>query len=135
MKQHYALLVVDNEEGILQLVGTMLRNSPFKVIPVRSGREALLTATNMPIDIVLLDILMPDLSGVTVCGHMRATPHLQGIPIVMLTALDDYATRRNAVRAGATDLLTKPVSKEELLSKLTGVIAEYEANVSPHWDA
>ena len=74
---------------------------------------------------MLLDIMMPDMSGVTVCGHLRANPRLSQVPIVMLTALDDYATRRKAMKAGATDLLTKPVSKDELLAKLNGVIAEH----------
>jgi len=82
---------------------------------------------------VLLDIMMPDLSGVTVCGYMRAMDRLRHVPIVMLTALDDYATRRKAIQAGATDLLTKPVSKQELIAKLYGVIAEQQARAASDW--
>ncbi len=128
MPKQYTILVVDDENEALQLVEIMLNNSPFTIKTARTGEEALATAQSTPVDVVLLDIMMPDMSGVTVCGHLRATPQLRDIPIVMLTALDDYATRRKAIQAGATDLLTKPVAREELLAKLNGVIAEYEAN-------
>ncbi|MBN2471936.1 MAG: response regulator [Anaerolineae bacterium] len=127
MQKEYTILVVDDEQEALQLVEIMLQNSAFKITTARTGEEALAIAQSAPIDVVLLDVMMPDMSGVTVCGHLRATPHLRNIPIVILTALDDYATRRKAVQAGATDLLTKPVAREELLAKLNGVIAEYEA--------
>lgn len=127
MSKQYTILVVDDENEALQLVEIMLNNSPFTIRTAKTGEEALATAQSTPVDVVLLDIMMPDMSGVTVCGHLRATPHLRNIPIVMLTALDDYATRRKAIQAGATDLLTKPVAREELLAKLNGVIAEYEA--------
>ncbi len=133
MKPRYTLLAVDDDEDTLQLIAVMLRDSPFTMIAARSGNEALLTARNTPVDIVLLDIIMPDLSGITVCGHLRASPVLRQIPVVVLTARDDYATRRSAMRAGATDLLTKPVTREELLSKLLGVLAEHEAGAS--WNA
>lgn len=129
MHREYTVLVVDDESEALQLVEIMLSSSPFKIKTARTGEEALATAQSMRVDVVLLDVMMPDMSGVTVCGHLRATPQLRNIPIVMLTALDDYATRRKAIQAGATDLLTKPVSREELLGKLNGVIAEYEANL------
>lgn len=133
METKYTVLVVDDEEEALQLVKVMLRNSPFQMTMARNGEEALTTAQSTHIDVVLLDIMMPDMSGVTVCGHLRATPHLRKIPIVMLTALDDYATRRKAIQAGATDLLTKPVAREELLAKLEGVMAEYEATTNTDW--
>lgn len=133
MKKEYTVLVVDDEEEALKLVGVMLRNSPFKITTARNGEEALTTAQSTDVDIILLDIMMPDMSGITVCGHLRTAPHLRSIPIVMLTALDDYATRRKAIEAGATDLLTKPVAREELIAKLEGVIAEYEANAHSGW--
>lgn len=128
MQKEYTVLVVDDESEALKLVEIMLNNSPFRIITAQTGEEALATAQSTQIDVVLLDVMMPDMSGVTVCGHLRATPQVRNIPIVMLTALDDYATRRKATQAGATDLLTKPVAREELLAKLNGVIAEYEAN-------
>lgn len=133
MTKEYTVLVVDDEVEALQLVELMLRNSPFRIKTAKNGEEALTTAQSQRIDIVILDVMMPDMSGVTVCGHLRATPQLRDIPIVMLTALDDYATRRKAIQAGATDLLTKPVARDELLSKLNGVIAEYEARTDKGW--
>jgi DNA-binding response OmpR family regulator len=130
--KNYTVLVVDDEAEALKMVGLMLRNSPFDVITATNGEDALAKAQSSSVDIVLLDIMMPDISGVTVCGHLRATPQLRSVPIVMLTALDDYATRRKAMQAGATDLLTKPVAREELLSKLNGVLAEHHAS-SASW--
>lgn len=133
MEEKYTLLVVDDEVEALRMVGMMLKNSPFDVITAMNGEEALAKAQSREVDIVLLDIMMPDISGVTVCGHLRANPHLNHVPIVMLTALDDYATRRKAMQAGATDLLTKPVAKEELLAKLNGVIAESRSGSTATW--
>ncbi len=115
------------------MVGLMLRDSNFDIITAKNGEEALTKAQSRSVDVVLLDIMMPDISGVTVCGHLRANPRLRQVPIVMLTALDDYATRRKAMQAGATDLLTKPVAKEELLAKLRGVIAENRTGSPASW--
>jgi DNA-binding response OmpR family regulator len=133
LPETYNVLVVDDETEALRMVGLMLRNSPFNIIPAHNGQDALAKAQSNDIDLVLLDIMMPDISGVTVCGHLRATPQLRDVPIVMLTALDDYATRRKAMQAGATDLMTKPVAKEELLSKLSGVMAEHQSGSRRDW--
>ncbi len=132
-EKRYTVLVVDDEAEALSMVELMLRSSPFKIITAQNGEEALIKAQSTPIDIVLLDIMMPDISGITVCGHLRATPALRHVPVVMLTALDDYGTRRKAIQAGANDLLTKPVAREELLAKLNGVMAEYNAHAQTDW--
>lgn len=128
--KHFKLLVVDDEASVLTMVRLLLRGTDFDIIGASSGEEALTLAQAHDIDMVLLDIMMPDMSGVTVCGHLRANPQLRRIPIVMLTALDDYATRREATQAGATDLITKPVTREELVAKLNGVLAESYAGSS-----
>ena len=133
MEKRYNLLVVDDELEALKIVQLMLRNSPFQVTTANSGEDALAMAQMSAFDIVLLDIMMPDVSGVTVCGHLRSNPAMSKVPIVMLTALDDYATRRKAMQAGATDLICKPVAREELLSKLNGVMAEREAGSPTSW--
>ncbi len=72
--KNYTVLVVDDEAEALNMVGLMLRNSPFDVITATNGEDALAKAQSSSVDIVLLDIMMPDISGVTVCGHLRATP-------------------------------------------------------------
>lgn len=131
--KQYTVLVVDDEREALNMVGLMLRNSPFAIITANNGEDALAKAQSNEIDIVLLDIMMPDISGVTVCGYLRATPHLREVPVVMLTALDDYGTRRKAMNAGANDLLTKPVTKAELLAKLHGVLGEHQASAQSDW--
>ncbi len=131
--KNYTLLVVDDELEALEMVRIMLRNTPFTIVTASNGEEALAKAQSRDFDIVLLDIMMPDISGVTVCGHLRANPRLSKVPIVMLTALDDYATRRKAMQAGATDLITKPVTREELLAKLNGVLAEHHAGSQAVW--
>jgi DNA-binding response OmpR family regulator len=129
----YTLLVVDDDIEALEMVRIMLRSTSFSIITANNGEEALAKAQSREVDIVLLDIMMPDISGVTVCGHLRANPRMSKVPIVMLTALDDYATRRKAMQAGATDLITKPVTREELLAKLNGVIAEHYAGTQTVW--
>lgn len=131
--RNYTLLVVDDETEALDMVRLMLRHTSFEILTASNGEEALAKAQSHDIDIVLLDIMMPDISGVTVCGHLRANPRMSKVPIVMLTALDDYATRRKAMQAGATDLITKPVAREELLAKLNGVMAEHQAGSQAVW--
>jgi DNA-binding response OmpR family regulator len=129
----YNVLVVDDEENMLKMLEVLLRGTHFDAIMVTSGEDALAEAQHNDVDVVLLDIMMPDMSGITVCGHLRANPRLSNVPIVMLTALDDYATRREAMQAGATDLMTKPISKQELIAKLEGVLAEHHAGSPTAW--
>lgn len=125
-KNRYTLLAVDDEVDILEMVQALLLRSPFDVITATGGEEALSQVNSQNVDVILLDIMMPDISGITVCGQLRASATLSNVPIVMLTALDDYPTRRRAMQSGADDLLTKPVSKAELVAKLLGVMAERE---------
>ncbi|MBN1966391.1 MAG: response regulator [Anaerolineae bacterium] len=127
-KRRYTVLVVDDEDDALMMVELLLRDSQFDVIKAVNGEEALAIAQSQEADIVLLDIMMPDISGVTVCGYLRANPRTSNVPIVMLTALDDYATRRKAMDAGANDLITKPVFKDELVTKLSSIIAEHNSS-------
>lgn len=127
--KRYTLLVVDDDVSILEMIQAMLRGTPFRVVTASSGSQALSEADSGQPDIVLLDIMIPDVSGIAICGQLRSNTRYSQLPIVMLTALNDYPTRRQAMQAGADDLLTKPVGKNELLSKLMGVIAERGAGM------
>ncbi len=121
-EKRYTVLAVDDQEGILKTLDVMLRESPFRLVMASSGANAIQLAAEQPIDVVLLDILMPEVSGITVAVQMQNDPHLKGVPIVMLTAANEYATLRKAVKVGADDVLLKPIGKKPLVEKLLAAI-------------
>ena len=100
--KRYQLLAVDDQVGILQMIKTILRGSPFDVVTALNGEEALAQAVDHDIDVVLLDIMMPDVSGIMICGQLRAIPALADVPIAILTAVNDYALHQRAKEVGNT---------------------------------
>src|SRR5688572_28752464 len=80
----------------------------------RNGLDALAKADSFLPDLVLLDMIMPGMDGFEVCRRLRATPRLAEVPIIILTALDDRASRLLGIEAGADDFITKPVDRQEL---------------------
>lgn len=125
--KRYTVLAVDDQEGILKMLDVMLRQSPFKLVAATSGAQAIQLAAEQPIDVVLLDILMPDISGITVAVQMQNDPHLKGVPIVMLTAANEYLTLRKAEKVGVDEVLLKPVGKKTLVEKLLAAIKKRQA--------
>ncbi len=128
MSEHkrYTLLAVDDQEAVLRTIEVMVRDSPFALVTAKSAREALARAAEQPPDIMLLDILMPDISGIALVVQMRSDPALKDVPVVMLTAANDYALRRRAEAVGADDILLKPIGKKHLINKLLEVLARQE---------
>ena len=133
--KRYLVLAVDDQVGILQMIKIILRGSQFDVITATNGEEALAQAANHAVDVVLLDIMMPDVSGVLVCGQLRATPALADVPIVMLTAVNDYALHQRAREVGANEVLLKPIGKRELTARLQALIAQREEKSAPTPDS
>ncbi len=124
----YRLLVVDDQEGILKTIEVMLRGSPFEPVLVTSGEEAVALAMEQSFDAMLLDVLMPDISGIALCVRLRHIPHLSNVPVVMLTAANDIGLQRRAIAAGADDFLLKPIGKKALIAKLMQAVEKRQAN-------
>ena len=112
------ILVVDDIEANVRLLQAKLEAEYYEVIPAKSGAEALKLAAEARPDIVLLDVMMPEMDGFEVCRRLRADMATRHIPIVMVTALDGRRDRITGLEAGADDFLTKPIDDVALLSRV-----------------
>jgi two-component system cell cycle response regulator len=112
------VLVVDDVPANVKLLDARLSAEYFDVITTTSGIEALAICGRAECDIVLLDVMMPDLDGFTVCRRLKSNPQTQHIPVIMVTALDHPSDRVRGLEAGADDFLTKPVSEIALIARL-----------------
>lgn len=112
------ILVVDDQEANIRLVGTVLTQAGFEVVPALGGRQALARATAAVPDLVLLDMLMPDVDGFEVARQLRADAATAHVPIIFLTAATEREHLVHAFEAGAVDYVTKPFVAEELLARV-----------------
>jgi two-component system cell cycle response regulator len=112
------VLVVDDVPANVKLLEARLTAEYFDVITAYSGAEALAVCERAECDIVLLDVMMPDLDGFEVCRKLKTNPTTHHIPVVMVTALDQPSDRVRGLEAGADDFLTKPVTDVALVSRV-----------------
>jgi two-component system sensor histidine kinase/response regulator len=112
------VLVVDDISQNLQVVGTMLRVEGYQVTPATSGSQALERAQSRPPDLILLDLMMPDMDGLEVCRRLKADPSTREIPIIFLTASNEMEHLVQGFEAGAVDYVTKPFNAPELLARV-----------------
>jgi DNA-binding response OmpR family regulator len=113
------VLVADDEPHIGRIIQMKLEQGPYEVTLVADGRAALDELQGPePIDVVLLDIMMPYATGLEVLAEARQLPHRRDTPIIILTAKGQDADRRQALELGATDFFTKPFSPKKLLARV-----------------
>ena len=108
------VLVVDDQEIALVMLSETLRSFGYGVITANSGQMALDRAIQSQPHAVLLDVVMPDLDGFTVCRRLKQHPETGSIPVLMVTALSDSASRLRGIEAGADDFLSKPIDPDEI---------------------
>jgi two-component system, cell cycle response regulator len=116
------ILVVDDIAANVKLLEARLTAEYFDVVTAMSGSEALDICRAAQCDIVLLDVMMPEMDGFEVCRRLKADPKTHHIPVVMVTALDQPADRVRGLEAGADDFLTKPVSEIALLARVRSLV-------------
>lgn len=115
-------MLVDDEPDILEFVGYNLRNAGFDVRTSQNGADALAKAVEDVPDLVVLDVMMPEMSGIEVCAAMRADERLKDVLIMFLTALDEEITQIKGLEAGGDDYITKPVSPRVLVSRIKALL-------------
>ena len=112
------VLVVDDELSIRRMLGYMLGKTDYTVLMASNGEEALEKLATNPVNIVLLDIAMPNMDGFTVLRYMRSMPDYQKLPVIMLTASSDEVKRAKAMNEGANVFLNKLIKPSELLAAI-----------------
>ena len=120
------VLIVDDESAIREVIRFALSNSGMKACCAKSGREALEKISEKRPDIVLLDWMMPDLSGPQLTRHLRKNPLTCDIPIIMLTARVSEDDKVEGLNAGADDYIIKPFSPRELVARIKALIRRTE---------
>jgi DNA-binding response OmpR family regulator len=122
------ILVADDEVDVLNLVSTNLKAAGFNVLKAEDGPAALELARSILPALIVLDLMLPGLSGLEVCKLLRADPATKQIPIIMLTAKAEEVDRIVGLELGADDYITKPFSPRELVLRVKSVIRRASAS-------
>jgi adenylate cyclase len=122
MTEKARILVVDDTAANVRLLEQVLLLAGYEVVTAASGEEGLAKVVFAKPDIVLLDVVMPEMSGYEVCRALRANPATALLPVVMVTALDPETERVKGIEAGADDFLSKPINQPELLARVKSLL-------------
>jgi EAL domain-containing protein (putative c-di-GMP-specific phosphodiesterase class I)/DNA-binding response OmpR family regulator len=118
------ILIVDDDEDVLLIVQTILDNAGYSAILARNGREGVEKAIDSRPDLILLDVMMPELSGWEVCTTLKSAPETRSIPIAMLTVKSEIRDLITGMQVGADDYITKPFTRKKLLSTVRRLLDE-----------
>jgi DNA-binding response OmpR family regulator len=118
------VLVAEDDRDIRELVQTKLTGAGFEVLAVGDGMSALATAREHKPDVVLIDVMMPGLSGLDVVELMRADPATAAIPVILLTARSAEFDVEDGMARGAADYIVKPFSPRDLVQRINTVLAQ-----------
>ena len=119
MQTEATIMLVDDEESIQKLLTYPLQREGYRVVQARDGEEALKRFSEQPVDLVVLDVMLPRLDGLEVCRRLRTD---SAVPIIMLTARDDEVDKVLGLELGADDYITKPFSIREFRSRIRAVL-------------
>jgi len=126
------ILVVDDEPDILNLLDYNLRKASFKVITAKDGPEAIDSARHSKPDLILLDIMLPNMDGTEVLKRLKTSDSTRHIPVIMLTAKGEEVDKIVGFELGAEDYITKPFSPRELILRVRAVLKRAVEPAEPH---
>ncbi|MFZ0548149.1 MAG: response regulator [Candidatus Promineifilaceae bacterium] len=118
------ILLVDDDPGLTALLDLVFRRANFEVVVANTGSDGLKKAAELDPALILLDIMMPDISGVEVCTHLRSTSETAAVPVLILSASGNTDDRDLALAAGADAFIQKPISPTELVSKVNSLLGD-----------
>ena len=122
MPESHAVLIVDDEVNMYDFLEMKLGMQDTRLYFAVSGEDALRMAAEILPDVILLDVMMPGMDGFDTCRQLRANPTVADIPIIMITALDDYASHLMGYKVGVDDFFTKPVDQIILLTRIKNIL-------------
>jgi DNA-binding response OmpR family regulator len=125
------ILVVDDDPDICSLLEYKLGSCGYSVIVEHDGEAALAAVAKTPVDLILLDWMMPRMGGLEACLALRADPRHARLPVLMLTAKAHEADVRKGLAAGADDYILKPFSPREVAARVAGALARAEVRPPP----
>lgn len=112
------ILIVDDDPHAVEILTRMLAREGYACLSASGGAAALQTLQEQPVDVILLDVMMPGMDGLQVCERLRQNEALRTIPVILLTAKDDMETRGQGMALGVSEYLTKPINKRELFTRI-----------------
>jgi DNA-binding response OmpR family regulator len=112
------IMVVDDDPDTISILARHLQREGFAAIEAISGAQCLRLAQEQAVDVILLDLMMPDMDGFAVCRALKDNPVTADIPIIMITARDDLDARAEGMRLGVSDFLAKPVFRRQLANRI-----------------
>ncbi len=112
------ILVVDDNQQNLELIQAYLEDIECQTVPARDGVEALAMVERRKPDLILLDVMMPKMSGFEVCRRLKGNPDTRDIPIIMVTALNEFGDIERGIDSGTDDFVSKPINRLELLTRI-----------------
>lgn len=118
----FTVMVIDDDPNLRVLLRQMLAFRGFEVVEAENGQDALDTIGNLNIDLVLLDVMMPVLDGVSTCKALRSNPDYADLPILMLSGKVNSEAVKEGMAAGATKYLFKPISLKRLIAEVRAVL-------------
>ena len=131
MSTHH-LLIIEDDVRLAAMVGEYLAQSGFAVTHRADGSSGLAALQEQPVDLVILDLMLPDIDGLEVCRRIRALPgELARVPVLMLTAKGDPMDRIVGLELGADDYLPKPFEPRELLARIRAVLRRHQGGAAP----
>ena len=122
MSESYKILIVDDEKDILEFLSYNLEKEGFAVSTATNGIEAISKARNFKPDLIILDVMMPEMDGITTCSEMRLIPQLENTLILFLTARSEEYSELAGFDAGADDYVTKPIKPKLLISRVKALL-------------
>jgi PleD family two-component response regulator len=120
------ILIVDDDPHTLEILRRWLKREGYETVSAESGAACLDALRNNAIDVIVLDVMMPNMDGLEVCEKLREDEALRFIPVILLTAKDDMETRSRGMTLGVSEYLTKPVNKEDLFARIRAQVHSRE---------